>query len=104
MKEVINKVKRLIPKSFSPNHWKKESRKIIFRHEVINFTKAFKQNFVTLMISSLGLLVALTWNEFWKGWVSSLSTENTLSYKFLVAIGTTLFAVILTYFFSKLKD
>jgi uncharacterized membrane protein (DUF485 family) len=84
--------------------WRKESRRILLRHEMIKFTKAFRDNFVTLMISSLGLLVALSWNNFWTTWVNSLMIENTVNYKFYIAMGMTVFAVILTYVLSKLKN
>jgi len=74
------------------------------RHEMMKFTKAFRDNFVTLMISSLGLLVALSWNNFWTTWVSSLMVENSVYYRFYIAFSMTILAVILTYLFSKLKN
>jgi uncharacterized membrane protein (DUF485 family) len=87
-----------------PVDWKTQSRRIVLRHEMAKFTKAFRDNFVTLMISSLGLLVALSWNNFWTTWVSSLMIENTVNYKFYIAMGMTVLAVVLTYIFSKLKN
>ena len=104
MAEIKDKLKKIVPREFDSSHWKTKSRGILFRHEVKRFTKAFRENFVTLMVSSVGLLVALSWNDFWKSWVSSLSLEDTLNYKFYIALGTTVFAVLLTYFFSKLKN
>lgn len=86
----------------SPN-WRTKSKRIVLQHEVAKFTEAFRNNFVTLMVSSLGLLVALSWNNFWTAWVSSLMIENTVHYKFYVAFAMTILAVILTYIFSKLK-
>lgn len=104
MAEIKEKLKKVIPKQFSSTDWKVKSRGMQLRHEVVRFTKAFRENFVTLIISSLGLLVALSWNNLWNAWISSLPMENTIVYKFYVAIGITIFAVILTYFFSKLKN
>jgi uncharacterized protein YdiU (UPF0061 family) len=85
------------------NHWKNESRSLVLKSELEKFRRSFKQNFVTLMISSLGLLVALTWNNFWNAWVATLSTENTLMYKFYISISMTILAVVLTYLFSRMK-
>ncbi len=83
--------------------WRDQSRKMSLNHEVFRFARAFRDNFVTLMIAALGFLVALSWNNFWNAWVSTLTVENTLPYKFVVALGMTMLAVILTYVFSKLK-
>jgi len=104
MGEIKYKLKKFVPKEFSSEHWKTKSRGIEFRHEMRRFTRAFRDNFATLIISSLGLLVALSWNNLWNAWMSTLSIENTVPYKFYIALSTTLFAVILTYFFSKLKN
>ncbi len=83
--------------------WKAKSRRLILDHEIKEFKEAFKNNFFTLIISSFGLLTALTWNNFWNAWISSLSSENALPYKFLVAFGITILAVIMTYAFSRLR-
>ena len=87
-----------------PNDWRNHSRKITVGHEVKKFTKAFRDNFATLMISSLGLLVALTWNDFWRAWIATLSEENGVAYKFVVAFAMTILAVVLTYLFTKVKN
>lgn len=84
--------------------WKLRSRELILRHEIKKFSKAFKENFITLVISSFGLLTALTWNNFWTAWVNTLSVQNSLTYKFMVAVGITTLAVIMTYTFSRIKD
>ena len=85
------------------NGWRSERRAMILTSELEKFRKSFKHNFVTLMISSLGLLVALTWNNFWNAWVATLSNENTLMYKFYISISMTILAVVLTYLFSRMK-
>jgi len=87
-----------------PADWRQESRRIILHHEVVKFTKAFRDSFVTLIVSSLGLLVALSWNNFWTAWVTSLMIENTVNYKFFIAFSMTILAVILTYILSRLKN
>ncbi len=88
---------------FKKETWRDQSRKMVIHHEVFRFARAFRDNFVTLMIAALGFLVALSWNNFWNAWVNTLTLENTLPVKFVVAMSMTILAVILTYVFSKLK-
>ena len=83
--------------------WKEQSRHLIVTREISKFTRTFKDNFFTLIISAMGLVVALSWNNFWTAWVSSLTVQNTLSYKLIIAVSMTLFAVVLTYIFSMFK-
>jgi hypothetical protein len=96
--------KRTTEAKHKPSDWRAQSRRIILKHEMMKFTKAARDNLATLMISSLGLLVALSWNNFWTTWVGSLMLENTVFYKFYIALAMTIMAVILTYLFSKLKN
>lgn len=84
--------------------WKAKSRAILFRNEVNNFTRSFRDNFVTLIVSSFGLLVALSWNKFWEAWVATLTPEKTIYYNGMVALAMTILAVVATYFLSKLKN
>lgn len=84
--------------------WRDESRGINVRHEISKFTISFRDNFFTLMISAMGLVVALSWNNFWTEWVKTLTIENTLAYKLIIAVLMTLLAVVLTYMFSRLKN
>jgi len=79
------------------------SREMLVNKEFFEFSKAFKENFVTLIISALGLVVALSWNNFWVAWITSLSIENATPYKFITAMFITAFAVVLTYILSKIK-
>jgi hypothetical protein len=97
----IKKIKEVL--NLNKNDWRNHSRSIVLSSELNKFKKSFKHNFVTLMISSLGLLVALGWNNFWNAWVATLSTENSLIYKFYIALSMTLLAVVLTYLFSRIK-
>ena len=96
-------VKKLIER-FNKNDWRAHSRRLTINHEVSKFTKTFKDSFVTLIISALGLVVALSWNNFWNAWISSLTIENTVPYKFLIALMMTAIAVVFTYFLSRLKS
>ena len=91
----------LIPK---PNEWKIQKRKMIINHEVSKFTKAFRENFATLIISALGLVAALSWNDAIKAAIDTLfPTTSNIIYKFYVAIVVTLISVVITYFISKIK-
>ena len=85
-------------------NWRVQSAGMSVSNEISRFTKSFKENFITLIISAMGLVVALSWNNFWNAWVSTLTVENTLFYKLVIAVMMTLFAVVLTYVFSRLKS
>jgi hypothetical protein len=84
--------------------WRQQKRSLIINHEVSKFTKAFRENFATLIISALGLVAALSWNDAIKTTIDTLfqSTGN-LIYKFYVAIIVTVISVVITYFISKIK-
>jgi len=91
----------MIPKSVD---WKQQKRKLIINHEFSKFTKAFRENFATLIISALGLVAALSWNDAIKSTIDTLfpSVGNVI-YKYYVAIIVTIISVVITYFISKLK-
>ena len=95
--QVVDSIKK------NQNGWRARGRNLILKHEVKNFTKEFRTNFITLIISSFGLVVALTWNSFWNAWISALPAENTTAYKFYIAVLMTVAAVIITYIMSKFK-
>ena len=84
--------------------WKQQKRSLIINHEVSKFTKAFRENFATLIISALGLVAALSWNDAIKTTIDTLfpSVGNVI-YKYYVAITVTVISVVITYFISKLK-
>jgi hypothetical protein len=83
--------------------WKLHRRSMIFNHEIQTFTKTFKENFVTLIVSALGLVAALSWNDAIKAWIDTLFPEKTVAYKFYVALMVTVLSITFTYFLSKLK-
>ena len=87
-----------------PNEWKQQKRSLIINHEVSKFTKAFRENFATLIISALGLVAALSWNDAIKTSIDTLfpSVGNVI-YKYYVAIIVTIISVVITYFISKIK-
>ena len=84
--------------------WREQSRNIDVTHEISKFTRSFRDNFFTLMISAMGLVVALSWNNFWTEWVKTLTVENSISYKLIIAVAMTIFAVVITYVFSRFKS
>ena len=89
---------------FKQKDWRAKSRSMILNGEVSNFTKTFKNNFTTLLISALGLLAALTWQEAIKeAVIKLLPGENTVVYKFYIALTVTIISVTATYFLSKFK-
>lgn len=87
-----------------PADWKQQKRNIILNNEVSKFTKAFRENFVTLIISALGLVAALSWNDAIKTTIDTLfPTEKNVIYKFYVASIVTVISVVITYFLSRMK-
>ena len=73
-------------------------------HEVSKFTKVFRENFATLIISALGLVAALSWNDAIKSAIDKLFPSNSnIIYKFYIAIVITIVSVIITFFISKIK-
>ena len=87
-----------------PKDWRHQKRSLIINHEVSKFTKAFRENFATLIISALGLVAALSWNDAIKSAIDTLfPTVGNLIYKFYVAIIVTVISVVITYFISKVK-
>jgi hypothetical protein len=87
-----------------PKDWKFHRRNMILNHEIKRFTKTFRENFVTLIVSALGLVAALTWNEAIKYWIDTVFPEKTVAYRFYVAFVVTIISITFTYFISKLKD
>jgi len=90
--------------TLKPKDWKQQKRSLIINHEVSKFTKAFRENFATLIISALGLVAALSWNDAIKTTIDTLfPAEKNIIYKYYVAAVVTAISVIITYFISKLK-
>jgi len=84
--------------------WRQQRRSMIINHDVSKFTRAFRENFATLIISALGLVAALSWNDALKTTIDTLfPSVGNIVYKFYVAIIVTVVSVIITYFISKIK-
>ena len=98
-------VSKPVPKHVvRPLSWKDQRRRILINNEVSKFTKAFWENFITLIVSALGLVAALSWNDTLKATIVVLFPEGSdLAYKFYVSISVTVMAVIITYFLSRIK-
>ena len=92
---------KVLPK---PADWKTQKRNLIINNEVSKFTKAFRENFVTLIISALGLVAALSWNDAIKTTIDTFfPTIGNVMYKYYVAIIVTIISVVITYFLSRMK-
>ena len=96
LERFLDKIKR--------KDWKALRRSLIINYEISKFSKVFKDNLVTLLISAFGLVAALSWNDAIKTAIDVLIPERTVAYKFYTAIIITLFSVIVTYFISKFKS
>jgi len=87
-----------------PKDWKFHRRSMILNHELHHFTKTFRENFFTLIISALGLVAALTWNDAIKTWIDTVFPEKTVAYRFYIAFLVTVISITVTYFLSKFKS
>jgi hypothetical protein len=104
-KSIPKAVVKTLKQPVDPLDWRSRKRTMILNSEVSKFTKAFKENFATLIISALGVVAALSWNDAIKAAIDAFfpSTGN-LVYKFYVAIMVTVLSVIITYFLSRIKN
>jgi len=88
----------------NPNGWKEKRRKILLNNEVSRFKIVFKDNFVTFIISALGLVAALSWNDAVRTTIDTLfPSQANLIYKYYAAIVVTIISITATFFLSKLK-
>lgn len=100
---VIRKVRGMVAGVTRPN-WKNQSRGLTIGREIGEFKRAFKDNFVTLIVSAFGVVAALSWNEAIKEVVLGLfPTKGPLFAKLYSAVAITIIAIIVTYLLSKLK-
>jgi hypothetical protein len=85
-------------------NWRNMKRGLVINHEVKKFTMAFRDNFTTLIISALGVVAALSWNDAIKTAIDTLFPDKSnIMYKFYVAAVVTIISVIITYIFSRMK-
>jgi uncharacterized membrane protein YidH (DUF202 family) len=96
---------RIIKNIIDPKtNWRGQSRNMVINKEVSNFTRTFRDSFVTFIVSALGLVAALSWNDAIKSAIERLFPSGAdIIYKFYVAIMVTVIAVAITYFLSKAK-
>lgn len=88
-----------------PLNWRRQKRKLVINSEISKFTKIFKENFITLIISALGLVSALSWNDAIKSAINTLfPAASDLIYKFYVAVIVTIISIVITYFISRLNQ
>jgi hypothetical protein len=88
----------------SENGWRHSKRRMVINHEVSKFTKTFRESFATLIVSALGVVAALSWNDAIKTAIDTLlPSVGNLVYKFYVAITVTAISVVITYFVSRIK-
>ena len=98
-------IKKIIHHLRSSNgDWKTHSRNLTIRNEVSKFTKSSRETFIALMISALGLVAALSWNDAIRSWIDIMFPEKTVLYKFISAIVVTIFTISMTYVITKLKE
>lgn len=84
------------------NDWRNQRRGMSIHHEISKFTKEFRRNFFTLLITAFGLVAALSWQDVIKEWISiSFPDQSTVIHKTFIAIVVSIFFVIVTYFLSK---
>ena len=98
-------VKKLIEK-LKKKDWRTHSRSISFNHEISYFGKEFRRNTVAMLVSALGLVAALMWQDAIKTWINAVIPMNdpqNYLIKSYAAIIVTFVAVIGIYFISKLN-
>ncbi|MEM5879295.1 MAG: DUF5654 family protein [Candidatus Aenigmatarchaeota archaeon] len=94
----------LIKKFKSNNKWKLQSRGIAIKNELREFRRVFKENLITLLISSFSLVAALSWNEAIRSAITTfLPSQSEVYYKFYAALAISFLAVFITYILSKFK-
>lgn len=89
---------------FKRKKWENQRRQMSIHHEVHRFGMHFKDNLITLVISSFGLVAALSWNNAITAWLTSIMPENTVIYKFYTALFISIFSIMVTYFVSRFKS
>ncbi len=99
------KVKPVKIEKPKPNVWKEKRRRLILNHEVSKFKTVFRENFITLIVSSMGLVAALSWNDAVRTTIDTLfPSQANLIYKYYAAIVVTIISITATFFLSKLKS
>jgi len=89
-----------------PRHtWRSDSRGMVLHHEVNMFAKKTKENFVTLLITIVGMATALTWNEVVRALIDTFFADRSVLYaKLYVAVIATIFTLVATYMISRIRE
>lgn len=89
-----------------PHHtWRDDSRGMTFHHEVNRFARKTKDNFITLIITIVGMSTALTWSEVVKYLIDAAFADRSAFYvKLYVAVIATIFTLVVTYMISRMRD
>ncbi len=100
-KMVVKKIVTNIPR----HTWRDDSRGMTFHHEVDRFAKKTKENFITLIITVVGMATALTWNEVVKAIIDTFFADRSAIYaKLYVAVIATVFTLTVTYMISRIRE
>jgi len=98
-------VRKLIEK-LKKKDWRAHSRDISLNHGISDFSKEFRKNTIAMMVSALGLVAALMWQDAIKTWINDvfpLTDPQNYLIKSYAAIVVTFVAVIAIYILSKLS-
>jgi hypothetical protein len=102
--KIVEKAKELKKDDDKPADWKIQKRGLVINHEVKNFTKTFSESFTTFIMSALGVVAALSWNDAIKTAIDTLFPDKSnIIYKFYVAFVVTVIAIVITYLLTKIK-
>lgn len=94
---------RMVARAMKPT-WRTASRNMSIQKEVNMFARKTRENFVTLLISIVGMATAITWNEVVRYIIDVFFHERSLFMaKVSVAVIVTLVALVLTYMISRAK-
>lgn len=100
-KMIVSKLVNGLPK----NDWRMHSRGMSLHHEVDRFARKTKDNFITLVITIVGMATALTWNEVVKTLIGIFFPDRSALYaQVYVAVIATIFTLIATYAISRMRD
>ncbi len=100
-KMIVSKLVTRIPKA----DWRAQSRGMFIQSEVDRFAKKMKENFITLLITIIGMATALTWNEVVKALIDTFFAERSALYaKVYVAVIVTVFTLVVTYMISRIRE
>lgn len=100
-KVIVSKLVTRLPR----NTWRMQSRGMTLHHEVDRFARTTKENFITLVITVVGMATALTWNEVVRAIIDTFFANRSAIYaKVYVAVIATIFTLVVTYMISRVRE